>query len=107
MKVEYTHKGYKYVWSDGESKAFDMGSSWVYDKYGNLLIHATTNSTPPTEKDAIEDIELTIAMLERFSKKLDEWIMLGGVDTETVHSSKGEIKLPKGVFYKIYNDDEE
>lgn len=77
MTVEYTHKGYRLVWSDGGVHYDDMASEWVYDKCGNLLMHATVRGTPPTEEQAKERIELTLEILEKIVCKVEERLMRG------------------------------
>lgn len=77
MTREYTHKGYRLVWSDGGISYDDMASEWVYDRYGNPLMHATVRGTPPTEEQARERIELTLEILEKIVKKVEYRLLRG------------------------------
>lgn len=74
MQVSYEHKGYKLVWSDGGENFTNMGSEWIMDSAGNVLVHATTNGVPPNEKQAKATIE---AILGAMGKMLDKAILEG------------------------------
>ena len=84
MKVEFSHKDYTLVWSDGDIKD-GMGSWWIVDKYNNPIVRATTNGVPPTEEQAKAIIEAT---LEGLGKALDQALLYGKVKKKPL---KGKI----------------
>ena len=70
MTVEYSHNNYTLIWSDGDIQ--DGVGGWIIlDKWGNPLIHATTNGVPPTKEDAEAIIDATLKALgNAFDKAL-------------------------------------
>ena len=76
MQVSYKHKGYTLVWSDGGSDGGfpNMGSEWILDSAGNVIVHATTNGVPPNEEQAKATID---AILDAMGKMLDKAILEG------------------------------
>jgi len=76
MIKEYTHKGYKLVWGDADIKD-GMASEWIYDRFGNLLGHATVTGKPPTQEQAEGTIELFIEIMERCVERVEKRL-LGG-----------------------------
>lgn len=89
MTVEYNHKDYTLIWSDGDIQ--DGIGGWVIvDKYNNPLVRATTNGVPPTEEQAKAIIEAT---LKGIGKYLDMVLLYGKVERKPLKGYIFDLKM--------------